>query len=171
MAAGEPVLEIHAVMPPNTLAATRSTILGTSTPTENFPVWVFNKDTSWYMDFHCRLAENYDGGGITVEIVYSAASATLETLWAAAIRRVTDDAEDLDTTAHTYDYNLATEDTAPSAIGETKTVSIAFTSGADMDGLTAGEMFVLRIQRDADAAADDMDGDAYLHRVSMHETP
>ena len=170
MASGDSVLEIHAVMPPNTLAATFSTMLGAATPTENFPIWVYGKDTSLYMDFHCRLAENYDGGGVTVQIIWSAVGVTTnEVRWAAAIRRVGDDIEDLDTTAHSYAYNVV-DATAPGTIGEVSYDTIAFTSGADMDSLAAGEMFVLRIQRDADASEDNLDDDVQLHRISMIET-
>ena len=144
MAANDQALEIRSVQSPTTLAAPFSTILGTSTPAELFPVFVFDKDTIWYMDFHCRVPEGYAGGGFTVVIWYSAASATLETVWSAAFRAIPSDAEDLDTTAHTYVYNAATVNTAPSA--------------------------VLRVRLVADDAGDDMDGDAYVHAVSSYET-
>ena len=163
-------MEIHAVVPHNTLAATFATLLGTSTPTENFPIWVFDEDTSWYMDFHCRLTENYDGGGITVGIMYSMAGVTSGVVrWAAAVRRVNDDGEDLDTTAHTYVYNVV-DATVAGTVGEVDYTTITFTDGADMDSLAAGEMFILRIQRDADATEDTATDVAQLHRVHMFET-
>jgi hypothetical protein len=80
--------------------------------------------------------------------------------WGAAIRRLNDDAEDLDS-AHTYDYN-DTDDTAASASGELSYPTIAFTDGADMDSLADGETFILRVRRNASHANDTMTGDAEL---------
>lgn len=157
--------------PPATAYATLDTITGTSTPAEAIPVLDFDDTTQEYIDFYCVLPGNYAGGGLTVIIGYSAAEAATDVIdWEAAIRRIADDAEDLDTTAHTYDYN-GTVDTAPSAIGEVAYASITFTNGADMDSLAAGEYFILRITRDPTPDSGvDVTGDASLHFVHIKET-
>lgn len=56
--------------------------------------------------------------------------------------------------------------------GITTDVSIAFTSGAQMDSLAAGERFRLKIRRDADGTSgtDDIATDAELFAVHIKET-
>ena len=44
-----------------------------------------------------------------------------------AFRSFEDDTEDLDTTAHTYDYNTVNIATLPTAVGEVSYDSITFT--------------------------------------------
>ena len=83
---------------------------------------------------------------------------------------VADDAEDLDTTAHTYDYNAVVA-TAPSAVGEVAYDNITFTNGADMDSVVAGDYFILRVTRDpTPSSGTDVTGDASLHAIYIKET-
>lgn len=172
MATGDPLLQLsaQASSPPATLGAQFDVIVGTSTPVEYFPVLAFDAGTIEYADFHgLVLPSNYGGGGITIYLKWSSTQTTNATVWGAAIRRIQDDAEDLDTTAHTYDYNDVTATTA-SAAGEVDYTSIAFTSGADMDSLAAEEAFSIRIRRNATSGSDNMTGDAYLHSLYIEET-
>jgi len=62
--------------------------------------------------------------------------------------------------------------TANGTCGVTSTVSVAFTDGAQMDSLAAGEAFRLKIRRDADGTSgtDDITSDAELLRVVLRET-
>jgi hypothetical protein len=123
-----------------------------------------------HMDFPYVLPDNYGGGGLTFAIRWSAASATTaETRWEIAIRRVQDDAEDLDTTAHSYAYNFV-EATAPSAVGELSYDDVTFTDGADMDSWAVGEYAIIRVRRNATHANDDMAGDALFHAIYVTET-
>jgi len=171
MASGDPVLESMEIVPPAASAAQWDVRAGGSTPAENFTVYAFDDTTDEYVDIKGRLGPNYDGGGLTLRLPWAAASATTDDVkWDAAIRRIADDAEDIDT-AHTYVFNTVT-DTAPSASGELTDAVITFTDGADMDSLAAGELFILRIRRDADDAADTMTGDAQLSasQVALRET-
>lgn len=171
MATTDIVLLVDKVVPPQATAATADAITGASTPAETFPVWDFDADAIEYLDFMGVMGEAYDGGGLTVELGYSMSSATADqVIWSAAIRRIVSDDEDLDTTAHTYDYNDAVANTVPSAVGEVKYVPITFTNGADMDSLAKGERFVLRIRRVATGGDDDATGDAELHGVTGRET-
>jgi hypothetical protein len=170
MATGQIVAQVLRANPPATLYATPDSRAGGSTPAENVPVWDFDDTTAEFMDFLCYLSASYAGGGLTIVLPWSATSATTgDVLWQAAIRRVADDAEDVDT-AHTYDYNSASADTAPSASGEISYPTIAFTSGADMDSLAAGEVFILRVKRLPTDAADTMAGDAELWLPIVKET-
>ena len=146
---------------PATLAATPNLLLGASTPAEELSKYDFDDTTDEYLDFRGSL-HGYGGGGITILLRYTAAAASGKVVWRAAFRRVDDDAEDLDTTAHTYAYNTVNP-TVASAIGEVDYTSITFTDGADMDSLADGEEFVLRIGREAtDTTNDTLSGDASL---------
>lgn len=168
MASGDVVGIINEIVPPSTLFAVFGTRLGGSTPAELVPFWAFDAATAWYLDFYCTL-QGYAGGGLTVVLKWMAASATTgDTLWRAAVRRVADDAEDVDT-SQTYDYNSVTATTA-SATGEFAYDTITFTSGADMDSLVNTEDFVLRVGRDAAAGGDTMAGNAQLVSVTIRET-
>jgi hypothetical protein len=172
MASGDTLLILTPLhnTPPATLYATFDTMTGTSTPAEAIPVLDFDDTTQEYADFYCVMPRNYAGGGLTVTIGYSTADTTDVVDWECAFRRVADDAEDLDTTAHTYDYN-GSVDTAPSVIGEVAYAAITFTDGADMDSLAVGEYFVLRVTRDPTPdSGTDVTGDASLHFIEIKET-
>src|SRR3990167_11206015 len=127
MATAEPVVKVLRILPPATTYAQPDIRAGGSTPAENVMVWDFDASTIEYLDFLCRL-EGYDGGGLTFTLPWSATSATSGAArWGAAIRRIQDDAEDIDA-AHTYDYNDV-DDTAASVSGELSYPTIAFTDG------------------------------------------
>lgn len=161
MASGNPVVEILDIMPPGTAYATLDVRVGGSTPAESVIVHDFDASTAEYVDFKCRLNEDYDAGGLTFTLPYSMTSATSGGVrWEAAVRRVADDAEDIDA-SHTYDFNGVT-DTVASASGELSYPVITFTDGADMDSWAAGEVAIVRVRRDPDNAGDSAAGDAEL---------
>ncbi len=115
MASGEIVGYAVYPAPPDASQAAPSSRAGGSTPGELVPTLKFDDAAIEYWDFYFRL-ENYAGGGLTITFDWSADTATTnETRWGAAIRRIQDDAEDVDT-SHTYDFNDV-DDTAPSASG------------------------------------------------------
>ncbi len=161
MASGDNVVVILAVMPPASDNATFDTRAGGSTPAEQVTVYDFDAAADEYLDFKCLLLENYDDGGLEFTLPWSAASATSgQVRWEIGIRRMNDDAEDIDS-SHTYLYN-GVSDTAPSASGELSYPVISFTDGADMDSWAAGEIAIIRVHRDYDHADDGMSGDAEL---------
>lgn len=170
MASGDVVGHVLNSMPPAANFAPPDILAGASTPAENIPNWKFDASADEHSDFYCFL-EGYGGGGLTITLYWSAGSSTggHQVRWDAAIRRVADDAEDLDTTAHTYDFNGVSAD-VPSAVGELGYDTIAFTSGTDMDDLVEGEYFIFRIRRDADHADDDSTGDSRLYGFKILET-
>lgn len=168
MASGNPVVLQLQRMPPATSFATPAVINGASTPAERINVWNFADAAAAYLDILCVL-KGYAGGGLTLKLFWAASVNTNNCVWQAAIRRVQDDAEDLDTTAQTYDYNTVTA-AAPSAIGEISYDTITFTDGADMDSLADGEQFILRILRDPAHASDNLGGTAQLLGLIGYET-
>lgn len=169
MATGEPVVQILKAMPPAANAATIDYRPGGSTPAEQFMVWDFDSSTVEYMDFLCKL-EGYAGGGLTFTIPWSSDGATSgDVIWSIAIRRIQDDAEDVDG-SHTYVYQDVTDTTA-SASGELSYPTLALTDGAQMDSWAEGELSNIRIRRRADQGGDTMNSnDAELWAILGLET-
>lgn len=168
MASGNVVGLITDVVLPQATFPQLKVRTGGSTPAENFTIYSFDAATIEYLDFKGYLT-NYAGGGITVTIIWMAASATSNvTRWGGAFRRLQDDAEDIDT-SQTYDYNDVDATTA-SVSGEQAYDTIAFTDGADMDSLANNEAFVFRLRRNAAHANDTMTGDAELVSIVIKET-
>lgn len=167
MASGTPV-QILDIYYPATLFAQMIVRQGGSTPAERVRVHAFDAATNEYVDFLCRL-QGYAGGGLTFTLAWSATSATSGVCrWAIAVRRIQDDAEDIDA-SHTYDFNEV-DATAASASGEVAYDTIAFTNGADMDSWATGELAIVRVQRNAAHANDTMTGDAELWALVAAET-
>lgn len=169
MASGDPVLQIIGLRPPRATAAYPTQIAGGSSPAENVVVWSFVDAGIRYLDYLVAL-HGYDGGGLTIRIAHGTQSGTLanNVRIGAAIRRINDDAEDLDT-AHTYDFNDSTFVTA-SAREEWAYDSITFTDGADMDSLANNEYAILRIRRQPADAADTLAGTWHIGALSGTET-
>lgn len=168
MASGDPVVQILMAMPPGTSYATEDVRVGGSSPAESVHVWDFDDATAEYVDFLCVL-QGYGGGGLTFTVVWMATSATTGIVhWDIGIRRLADDAEDVDA-AQTYDYN-GVDDTTASASGEQSYPTVAFTNGADMDSWANGEMAIVRVRRDPADADDNLVGDAELIAIFGKET-
>jgi hypothetical protein len=156
--------------PGGTTTAQLDWIVGASTPAESIPVLAFDTTTVEYADFHSVLPATYAGGGLTLTFVHGAGTTTGGVAYEAAFRRLESNAEDLDTTAFTYDYNTAAIATLPSAVGNVLYSTLAFTSGVDMDGLLATEAFILRVRRATANATDTASTDTYIHRIIIKET-
>lgn len=169
----DPIAVIERIVPPATLYVQMDYIVGTSTPAESVPVFDFAGVSTEYLDFYCRLSADYTGRGLSVDLVWACDSATggNQVRWQAMIRRIVDDAEDLNTTVFDYATNaVGVSADVPSAIGEVSYDSILFAAGgAEMDGLLAGEAFILRVWRPWDHADDDPADDANLHKLTIRE--
>jgi len=170
MASGNTLLVLfpHDSSPPATLYATMDMMVGTSTPVESIPVLDFDDTTVEYADFYCLMPQFYNDGGVSVTFYWSAAAATNNGVWAAAFRRVADDAEDIDTTVQAYDYNTTADLTPPSVVGEVARDALSFTPGTDMDSVTSGDYFILRVKRPAPVGTK-ITGDVSLHAIMIKE--
>lgn len=132
------------------------------------PVLDFDASTDESAIFSAVMPQGYDGGGVTVYIHYSMASATSDTVdWDACFERIGDQQLDVDGDSFAA-VNSVDNTTVPGTSGLVDVVSIAFTNGADMDSVAAGELFRLKITRDA--TNDDAAGDAELHAVEIRES-
>lgn len=118
------------------------------------------------------LPNNYAGGGLTVRCHVAFTSATSGSgRLQADIERM--DASSLDIDADSFAGSFQSAGvTAPGTSGQIVVGSIAFTSGAQMDSLAAGEPFRLKIRRDADGTSgtDDIATDMELLAVEVKET-
>lgn len=132
----------------------------------------FDADSDESAEFGGFMPRNYGGGGITVTIGWMATDTTVtgghQARWDVALKSVSDDADDLDSKAYAA-VNSGSFDEA-SASGEVDYAAIAFTDGADMDSVAAGEYFRMIVTRDANHADDDLTGDAELVFVEIRET-
>lgn len=133
------------------------------------PVLDFDAATDESAIFGGVLPRHYSGGGVTVRLGWLASSATTgDVVWNGAFERHDDDVTDLD--ADSFAAAQAATATTASGSGEVQYTDIAFTDGAQMDSLAAGESFRLKITRDADNVSDTMTGDAELLSVEIRET-
>lgn len=154
---------------PATAYAQLDHITGASTPAELVPVLAYDSSTAEYADFRGKLPPHYAGGGVTLYITHGGGATSGAYNWRAAFRSLEDDAEDIDTTAHTYDFNDV-DVTGPTAVGEVAIDTLAFTDGADMDNCGAGDEFIIRVGRNPADAQDTMAADAFLHSLELRET-
>ncbi len=129
----------------------------------------FDDGTDESVYFEGVLPRHYDGGGVTCSVVWMASSATTNAVvWAIQFERHQDDTDDLDSDGFAAAQTATA--TAPSASGEAGYDDIAFTDGAQMDSVAAGEHFRIKLYRDADAVGDTLSGDAELLAVEIRET-
>jgi len=118
--------------------------------------------------FRGVMPRHYGGGGVTVYLHYAMSSAVADTVdWDVAFERIGDQQLDIDADSFAA-VNSVDNTTVPGTSGNVDVVSVAFTDGADMDSVAAGEMFRLKVTRDA--ASDDATGDAELYAVELRET-
>ena len=132
------------------------------------PVLDFDGSTNEDAIFSDIMPQHYGGGGVTVYLHYSMATAeTDDTDWDVAFERIGD--QQLDVDADNFAAaNSVDGTTVPGTTGLVDVVSVAFTDGADMDSVAVGELFRLKVTRDASSDADNTDSE--LHCVEIRET-
>lgn len=135
------------------------------------PVLDFDGSADEEAVFTGVLPMNYGGSGLDINIFWAATTATSGNVrWQAAIERI--DASSLDIDADSFASFQSVGGTAPGTSGQVVKSTVALTSGANMDSLAAGELFRLKIRRDADGTSgtDDVTTDVELLAVEVQET-
>ncbi len=135
------------------------------------PTLDFDGATDEEAVFTAILPQNYAGGGLTIDTFWAFSSATSGSVRVqAAIERI--DASSLDIDADSFAAFQSAGGTAPGTSGQVIVVTVALTSGGQMDSLAAGELFRLKIRRDADGTSgtDDIATDAELLGIHIKET-
>jgi hypothetical protein len=131
------------------------------------PILTFDDTTSENMDLTAVMPQAYAAGGVTVYLYYSMASATSGDVdLDVAFERIGDQVQDVDADGFAA-VNSVDGTTVPGTAGLVDVVNIAFTNGADMDSVVAGDLFRIRVTRDI---ADTATGDLELHAVEIRET-
>lgn len=150
-----------------------------SPPTSNFAqldvqndrmVLVFDPSTSWSSLFEGMIPRNYSGNGLTITIVWAAATATSgDVVWDICIERQQDGVDVVTSDSFTTVQTVTV--TTPGVAATYKYSTVAFTSGAQMDSLAAGEAFCIKVTRNAASGSDTMAGNAWLRKLELRETP
>lgn len=132
------------------------------------PVLEFDPTTQEGAAWSDIMPRNYGGNGITVYAHAYLASAITGTLgWIVSIERLSDGVTDGDADSYATGQTI-TAATVPGTSGVDLVLSVSITNGANMDGVVAGDLYRVRIQRDV--ANDNAAGDAQLLSVEIKET-
>jgi len=128
------------------------------------------------LDFETSISESYNSvNTITVEIDWISRTADIGTggvttgdvIWDVAVERMTDGALDLDSTG--FDTAKATSATTTSGTAGIVVTSSLTLTQAEADDVTAGDLVILRLRRDIDAAGDTMAADANVLAVRLKQ--
>ncbi len=132
------------------------------------PVLDFDDTTNESAVFSAIMPQHYGGGGVTVYLHYAMTSATSGDIdWDVSFERIGDQQQDINNDGFAAVQSVDNT-TVPATSGNVDIVSIAFTDGAQMDGVAVGEMFRLKVTRDA--ASDTATGDAELLKAEVQES-
>lgn len=163
MASGDTLLIFTALSnePPSSNYATLDT-------RNQHPVLDFDDSTNEDAVFSAIMPRNYGGGGVTVYIHYAMSSATAGDIdWDVAFERIGDQQQDIGSDSFASVQSVDNT-TVPGTSGLVDIVNVAFTDGAQMDSVAAGEGFRVKITRDA--SSDTASGDAELLFIEIKET-
>ena len=133
----------------------------------NHIVYDFDDTTNEYLIFEGYMPSSYDDtSNIVVIIYFSATSATSgDVLW--NVQAENGSGLDIDADSFASAVNPGTK-TVKATLGETASVSPILTR-AQFDSIIAGEMFRLKISRDASNASDTATGDMELQAVVVQQ--
>lgn len=132
------------------------------------PVLAFDTTTQETVYFIGVMPRHYGGGGVTVYVHATLASATTGTLgWDVSFERMSDATTDLDSDSFASAQTI-TAATVPGTSGVVLVLNVAVSDGANMDSIAVGEAFRLRLRRDV--ANDTAAGDAEFHTMELKET-
>ena len=133
------------------------------------PVLDFDGSADEEAVFTGIMPDNYAGGGLTVKVHVCFSTATSGTANIEChLERITGLDIDADSFAAMQDVGV----TANGTSGIEVVGSITFTDGAQMDSIVAGDLFRLKIRRDADGTngTDDITTDMELLGIEVTET-
>ncbi len=117
------------------------------------------------------MPRHYSNGGVTCTVGVMSTTATGDMSWKIFFKSFTNNApgDDMDVKQFAAPRSNATIN-SPTTVGAIRYFTIAFTDGAQMDSVVAGEWFHILLMRDAqDTTNDDMTGDAQVLFIEMKE--
>lgn len=131
------------------------------------PIILFDDAADEPVFFQGVLSADYSGASISVEIDWTATTATTgDVIWGIEIEAMQDAGHDID--SDSFDTQQTTTDTTSGTSGIITRTTVILTN-AEADLIAAGDSFRIRVQRNGSAGGDTMAGDAELLRVSVHE--
>lgn len=131
------------------------------------PVIVFDRTSSKAILLTGEMPLHYGGGGVTVTLRWTADATTGTVAWSVAFERMSDGTTDIDSDSFAT-AQVTSAVTVPSTSGVIGVCTVAISDGANMDGVTAGDLFRLNVQRGL--GTDTATGNVQLHSVSIKET-
>jgi hypothetical protein len=137
----------------------------------NHPVLDFDAATDETCYGTRVMPANYGGGGVTLHALVAATTATSGAVrLQAAFERIANGGQDIDSDGFATAKSAGLTVSGTSGVGVEST--IAFSNGAEMDSVVAGDTYRLSINRDADGTTgtDDATGDAELIMAWLTET-
>jgi hypothetical protein len=135
----------------------------------NLLVLEFDQTTAESAVFATIMPRSYSGGGVTITVAWMGDGITTgDVVWGGSFERHQDDTDDLD--ADGFAAEQTATGTTASGSGEVQYTSIAFTDGAQMDSVAAGESFRFKLRRVATDGADTALADAQALAVEIRET-
>ncbi len=131
------------------------------------PVLAFDDTTDENVIFNSLMSEDYSDGALTVEIHWVAKTATTgDVKWDVAFETLADAGQDID--SDSFATVQSSTDTTDGTSGKITVSSIAFTQ-AQADAIAKGDVYRLKLTRDANAGGDTLSGDAEVLRVSIKQ--
>lgn len=133
------------------------------------PVLDFDPATDESAVFSAVMPQHYEAGGVAVYLHFSAATASAGSIvWNSAFERIGEGIQDVDSDGFATAQSVDSDTSVTS--GEVTVASLTHTDGTQMDEVAVGELFRIKITRDANNGTDIMDGDAELHAVEIRES-
>lgn len=152
--------------------------LGNEPPTTNYatldvrnnhPCLDFDDATDESAQWTAVMPRNYAAGGTTATVIWAASTATTgNVVLDLSFERLED--EGTDTDADSFAAVQSVTAAAPSTSGALQYSTVTFTNGAQMDSVAVGELFRLRLTRDANNASDTLVGDFEAFGLELRET-
>lgn len=120
------------------------------------PVLDFDATTNETTYFVGKMPQQYMGGGVDVILTFTSVSTSGDVDWLVYFERLAEDDQDIDSQSFSSATTIANT-SVNSTSGKIMIATAVVSSGGDMDNVVAGDIFVLKITRDAstDTSADD----------------
>lgn len=150
-------------------AESPASIYGVFSTRNAHPILGFDDTTNWNSLFTSVMPKQYTARGVTVILTWLAASATTgDVVWNAYFERDDIGGQNMDSDGFASAQTTTT--TTNGTNGLLNSTSIAFTSGAQMDSVVAGDMFRLKAERNAASGSDTMVGNAQIVMIEVRES-
>ena len=134
-------------------------------PQENASVIVYPDDDSYFAVFNCVMPNNYTGGGLLINILWTCAAIVGVTEWTSWFTPWFADDPFL---TKEPDGGRSITDLAPTVARDVLITSIPHSDGIEMNNIVANDLFRLVFYRNAPGPPDNIVGD--LELLALHLT-